>query len=403
MLSGNAFNALLKTLEEPPSHVVFVLATTELHKLPATIVSRCQRFDFRRIAVSDIMARLALIAQKEGISYENDALRLIAKYAQGGMRDAISLFELCAGTRNELTADTVIQTIGSSGNEVISNLLIAISSSDYDTVFATVDDIVSSSRDIAVFWNDLIVYCRNILIFKTAAHPEKYLDLTDNEQKRLAEVSNKFTKETVLYFLRLLNDSLFVMQKAGASKRNVAEMTLIRMGDESLDTSADAILSRVSKIEVAISGARFTYEIESPKISDVGERKSDNIKPIEIAQKTEAEPSVAETKQEKSNSTVPSEKMIRGWNEAVEKVSANNPALLSFLKMSRAYSLSDGRVSIRFANPFALNMVKEANITPILCANVGAILKRRVSESEIEFVVSQTKMIEEDDLDDIEQ
>ena len=115
MLSGNAFNALLKTLEEPPSHVVFILATTELQKLPSTIISRCQRFDFRRISTDVLVDRLAFISDKEGIEYETDALRVIARLARGGMRDAISLLELCAGTRRKVTVDVVDETVGSGG------------------------------------------------------------------------------------------------------------------------------------------------------------------------------------------------------------------------------------------------------------------------------------------------
>ena len=115
MLSGSAFNALLKTLEEPPSHVVFILATTELHKLPATIISRCQRFDFRRIATDTLVSRLSYIAERENISAQPEALRAIAKLAQGGMRDAISLLELCAGNHTTVTEELVAATVGSGG------------------------------------------------------------------------------------------------------------------------------------------------------------------------------------------------------------------------------------------------------------------------------------------------
>ena len=157
MLSGSAFNALLKTLEEPPAHVVFILATTELHKLPSTIISRCQRFDFRRISTQVLTDRLSFISESEGIEYDTEALRMIAKLAQGGMRDAISLLELCAGTRNKITPDIVDETIGSGGRENIENTVKAIAGFDFDAIFSTVDSVVRSSRDIAVFWQELIL------------------------------------------------------------------------------------------------------------------------------------------------------------------------------------------------------------------------------------------------------
>ena len=145
MLSVSAFNALLKTLEEPPAHVVFILATTELHKLPATVISRCQRYEFRRIATPVLADRLGFIADKEGISLDRDAALLLGRMAQGGMRDAISLLELCAGTGAHITVDTVNQTAGSTGRESVMETIRAIQSRDYDKLFSQIDEIVQSS------------------------------------------------------------------------------------------------------------------------------------------------------------------------------------------------------------------------------------------------------------------
>ena len=258
MLSGSAFNALLKTLEEPPAHVVFILATTELHKLPATIISRCQRFDFRRIATPVLVERLKYIAGEEKIEADPEALRVIAKMAQGGMRDAISLLELCAGTRKPITVELVNETLGSGGRESTENTVRAIAAGNFDAIFATVDEVVRSSRDLAVFWQELISFYRDILVVKTTTAAEKYLDLTENEMARLTKVSQLFSKETLLYHCRLLDDALYAMQKAGAAKRTVAEMTLIKMCDLSLDTGTDAILTRLSKLEnVVAAGGGF--------------------------------------------------------------------------------------------------------------------------------------------------
>ena len=394
MLSGSAFNALLKTLEEPPAHVVFILATTELHKLPATIISRCQRFDFRRISVADIMARLAFIAQREGIEAQNDALRIIAKYAQGGMRDAISLFELCTGNAKKLTADTVIDTIGSSSSETVANLLFAINEQNYDVIFETIDDIVRSSKDISVFWSDIMSFCRDMLVFKTTKKPEEYLDLTDSEKKLLGDTAARFTKETVLYFVRLLNDSFYAMQKAGSAKRNIAEMTLIRMGDEVLDTSYDALSSRISKLEAQLAGANVVVTSGTDKPQ---EKKAES-KPVQ--NKISEVPK--KTSESKSDSMPSGVKMIRGWSEICDKAASADPSLVPLLKMSRGYLKGDGSVVVKFQNDFAKDMFIMSGLSASFVAIISSAIKQEIPNDKIEYVVS-TAAVEDDALDDLIQ
>jgi len=394
MLSGSAFNALLKILEEPPAHVVFVLATTELHKLPATIISRCQRFDFRRISVPDIMARLAYIAQKEGIEAENDALRIIAKYAQGGMRDAISLFELCTGNNKKLTAEAVTDTIGSSSSETVARLLSAVHEQDFDVIFETMDNIVRSSKDISVFWNDIMAFCRDMLVYKTTKKPEEYLDLTDSEKKLLGETVTKFTKDTILYFLRLLNDSFYAMQKAGSAKRNIAEMTLVRMGDNTLDTSSDALVSRISRLEAQLAGVSV---VSAPKAETPAPKKTSH-----EVKKEEPKKSEAEVKAPVKTPVEKQEKLIRGWNEICDKCASNDPSLLPFLKMSRGYVKEDGKVVVKFQNEFAMNMFKISGVASSLTAIIASAIKQEISDDKIEYVVS-TAPSEDDAFDDLIQ
>ena len=156
MLSPSAFNALLKTLEEPPENVIFILATTETQKIPATILSRCQRFDFRRIPTRTISDRLMYIAKEEGLKVEEDAAFLIAKLAQGGMRDAISMLELCSGEHEEITTDVVIETTGTNSRNSVVKTINAIHEKDYETILDQINTLHTSSLDIAVFWNDLL-------------------------------------------------------------------------------------------------------------------------------------------------------------------------------------------------------------------------------------------------------
>ena len=204
MMSGQAFNALLKTLEEPPSYVVFILATTELNKLPTTIVSRCQRFDFRRIGSDVIIDRLKQISQEEGIDLSDDGARLIARASRGGMRDAVSLLELCAGAKVSIDARLVSTTIGTGDRDSAYTLIDAIGKSDFSTVYSIIREIVMSSGDISVFWQELIDSYRDIMVVKSTDKAREYLDLTESEKKQLSELSTLFSKDTILYFLKLL-------------------------------------------------------------------------------------------------------------------------------------------------------------------------------------------------------
>ncbi|MBR6782670.1 MAG: DNA polymerase III subunit gamma/tau, partial [Clostridia bacterium] len=284
MLSASAFNALLKTLEEPPEHVVFILATTELQKLPATIISRCQRFDFRRISTDDLCARLHRIAREEDIELTEEAARLIARQAQGGMRDAVSLLELCAGARLPVTPELVTRTIGTTGREGTYRVVGAVADKNFDLLFEMVEDMVSASRDPAVFWQELISYYRDMLVTKTVKDPSRYLDLTDSEKAALMAVSARFTKETLLFHIGLLEDALFAMQKSYAVKRTVCEITLVRLCDPALDTSVESILTRLSRVEEQLVAGIPAAPVSQPVVQEatpVPEAESDPLPPVD--------------------------------------------------------------------------------------------------------------------------
>jgi len=393
MLSGSAFNALLKTLEEPPSHVIFILATTELHKLPATIISRCQRFDFRRISTEALIERLSYISERENIEAEQSALRSIAKFAQGGMRDAISLLELCAGNRTLITEELVESTLGSGGKTNILRTVKALAQGDYDTVFGVIDEVVRSSKDVSVFWQEMISFYRDMLVMKTTKLADKYLDLTDSEREQLSGAAALFTKETLLSHCRMLDDSFYAMQKSGAVKRMIAEMTLIKMMDKSLDTGADNLLARISKLEMALSSGAAMRPVakEEPKV--VTEIK----KAEQSVPKTTPKPDTAKAEVKVS---APSVKPIRGWSEIAEKATANEGYLLSFLKMAKGYITADKKVKIKFPTDFGKDMVERAGIKARLCSVINLELQAAFSDSDISYEVSGDMLDDTpDDLD----
>ncbi len=396
MLSTSAFNALLKTLEEPPEHVVFILATTELQKLPATIISRCQRFDFRRISTDALTARLHRIARAEEIELDDEAARLIARQAQGGMRDAVSLLELCAGARLPVTPDLVTRTIGTTGREGTARVVNAIVERDFDTLFAIVDDMVASSRDIAVFWQELIGYYRDMLVVKTTRDPAKYLDLTDSEKQTLDAVSARMTKETMLFHIGLLEDALFAMQRSFAVKRTVAELTLVRLCDPALDTGTEAILARLSRLEEQMV-AGVSYVPTPPAVASLTPVTANGSTESPVpAPSTPVPPSVPVSPQpsptmvsaeSKTADTRRVLRPLRAWPEAVERVRATSRMAASFLHTSQAYTTEEGRVIVKLSGEFERDMVSREGAPEALRAALSVCLGRKLDIADISYEI----------------
>ena len=418
MLSQSAFNALLKTLEEPPSHVIFILATTELHKLPATIVSRCQRFDFRRISLSVLAARISYIAQQEGMELEPAAAERIARMAQGGMRDAISLLELCGGTRKKIDVATVDEMMGSGGREEMLSIVEAIASADYDAIFATVSEAVASSRDLTVFWQDLISVYRDLLVVKTASNATNYLDLTDTETAKLTELAGRFKKGTLLAHCHLLEDALFAMQSANAVKRMIAELTLVRMCDPTLDTSAEGLLARVERLEDAVAtGAPVISAAPVKKTAPVTEISKQPASVPVAPTASKAAPTASkprDTKPSQTASQTPSAigtasaqagrvlHRIRGFMNCVERVRREDTMAASFLTDARAFLDESEQVVLQLSNSFAEMMLNEPSTKELLCRAIAAELKKDASTVKLSIEIVDKEAASNDTvLDDL--
>ena len=402
MLSVSAFNALLKTLEEPPEHVVFILATTELHKLPATIISRCQRFDFRRVATDEIVARLRHIATAERIAVTDEALHMLARHAQGGMRDAISLLELCAGSRVEITAEIVNSSVGTTGRTAVARTVRAIADADYDKLFDIIADAVISSKDLTVFWQELMSFYRDMLIMKTASNAAKYLDLTDAEAEELGELTARFSRETLLAHSNVLDSTLRSMQSSNAARRTLAEFALIKMSDGRLDTSTDALLQRIAKVEDKLRGISAGEIVASSPV----QQPENNLKPVENkeekpkkekpaapqpkpAEESAAEPpvSVEPTPKEPPKPAATEGKRVlktlRIWSEIVESISREKPNISALLNSSRAYTDPDGKILIRFNNVFAVQTLEFNGGKELIRASLSAELNKPITERDI--------------------
>ena len=230
MLSTSAFNALLKTLEEPPSYLIFILATTEAHKIPLTILSRCQRYDFKRIQVETIAARLRELLEIEGIEAEDKALTYIARQADGALRDGLSLLEQCISFYfgQKLTYENVLKILGAVDHSVYHRLMEALIKNQVDGVIAIVAEMVEQGKDLSQFVNELIWYLRNLLVVKTADEAEQLVDMSEENRQELSRFAEQIELEILFRYIRILSDLANDMKYAN-NKRVMLEMAMIRL------------------------------------------------------------------------------------------------------------------------------------------------------------------------------
>ncbi len=354
MLSDSAFNALLKTIEEPPEHVLYIFATTEQHKIPATIISRCQRFEFRRISLKSLVERLMFIAKNEDIDLTEDGAAVIAKTAQGGMRDAISLMELCAGSHKTVTPELVNKILGTSSYEKMYNVAKSIAEKNYASLFETINEVVTSSKDILVFFADLTAFYRDMMVQKSNV-AESYLELLPAESKMLAEASSLFNMATLIYHACLLDDAYASMLRNPQGKRLCAEITLMKMCDPKLTDSSEAILSRLSTLEDKITLlSRGAVTIESIPMEEITEEKSEEIT-------KEAYQAQQNAQEDASQSSSQGLNEIENWDEIISKVLEKDAPTGSFLRGTVCYySQKNDRYYLVVPTAFAEKLLNSA-------------------------------------------
>ena len=248
MLSIGAFNALLKTLEEPPAHVVFILATTEVHKMPATILSRCQRFEFKRISPDDSAQRLCYIAREEGADLDDEAALLIARLADGALRDALSILDQCIGVSNHVTTEVVCSTVGIVGREHLYQLVDAAASQNSAKALELIDQLYRGSKDMARLCEELSVYFRNMMLIKTMKDARAFIPVSEEGFQSLTKQALSLSLTAILHGLDTIQDALEKIYR-GANARITFEMTMIQLCTPQLDTSAEALLRRINALE----------------------------------------------------------------------------------------------------------------------------------------------------------
>ena len=355
MLTPAAFNALLKTLEEPPSHVMFILATTEVHKLPATIVSRCQRYDFDRIPMDDIVTRLRYVADCEKIDCDDDALYVMAKLSSGALRDALGYLELCAASGRRLDEKTVSSLLGTSSYDTLISIIDAISSKNIAETFRLLDEAYGHVNDISVLWFELVSVYRDILIMKATGSPS-YTEATPSQAARLSTVTGRFNREKLMYAIRTLQEAIYLMQRSPSQKRVIADMCAVKLCDERLDNSAEALAARVSTLEDEIATAGT---IERPRSAPAQYHPApEPIKSPDTEIKKEKE-KPEETKANKAPTLTASRKFA----DVCSKLKALDPSSAAWLSAASAYEGDDGTYRVFFTSDFSYNLAKSSKDT----------------------------------------
>ena len=253
MLSIGAFNALLKTLEEPPSYVIFILATTEAHKIPITILSRCQRYDFKRISILTIADRLTQLMKEEQVEVEEKAIRYIARKADGSMRDALSLMDQCIAfyLGQKLTYDNVLDVLGAVDTEVFSRMLRLILQNQVAELMKMLEDLVMQGRELGQFVTDFTWYMRNLLLLKASDDLEDVLDVSTDNLKLLQEEAGMVREDTLIRYIRIFSE-LSNQIKFESSKRIALEVALIKLCRPEMERDETSLLDRIRRLEQMI-------------------------------------------------------------------------------------------------------------------------------------------------------
>jgi len=340
MLSGGAFNALLKTLEEPPEHVIFILATTEAHKVPQTILSRCQRFDFKRITPNDIIRRMREIAMGEGFSITDDAYNLLAQIADGSMRDGLSVLERCVSqSGSTVTYESITEALGISGNATFFEVCDAVNEQDAGKILEIINRLMNDGKDLNNFINDLINHFRNLLVCKVTDNAENLIDCDSSDIVKLKAQADRTSFEKLSNAVSLLStaksDAKWVKEP-----RVIYELALIKLTKPEYDCSVDAVLDRLSALEEKVkNGIKAEVKAEASK-----EEKIIAPKPKAVSARLFVPVDVPSLSQDS-----PTVKAARNWDKIARQISKKYP-FLSVSVLGRKVTIDGEGLILIFEN-----------------------------------------------------
>ena len=368
MLSAGAFNALLKTLEEPPAHVIFILATTEVHKLPATILSRCQRFDFGRIRPEEIAARITYVATEEGLTVTPDAAMLLARLADGALRDGLSLLDQCASVAQHIDMDTVTAVTGMAGQDTLAQLTDCVAAHDAPAALALVDRLYRSAKDMERLCAEWVSYLRNLMVLNSVTEVGELVIATPDELNGMRAQAQKLGLATILHMMEVLQGTLDRL-KGGVSRRVEMEMAVLRLCDPKLDDTKTALLHRIETLEnalkngVTVTAAPAPVAVAAPAAPIPA--PTPVVEPNEIPAPVEAPPApeadVMPAIPAPMAAPIPApagERPFDAWVEVLDYMRQSCPPLFGLLDGTTAL-LKDGSLIICTENPLLAQLLKE--------------------------------------------
>ena len=371
MLSISAFNALLKIIEEPPEHLMFILATTELHKVPATILSRCQRFSFRRISPEDIASRIQSVAYEEGIEIDPEAANLLARLSDGALRDGLSLLDQCASSSDGmLTPERVYKCLGIASAKKAADLLESAARHDSKTALTLLSEQYLDGKDLSALVDELLSLCRDLLILKVAPGSGKNMlsgVCTKDEIKRLLPA---FTAGELLRLTRLLQQTAAGFQKS-ANRRIDVELCLVQMCDPSLNLDAVSINARLTRLEEDLAAGRFRAQLPEPETAAEDEPATEAASAEAVSERSDPEPE-------------PEEELPAGfWADLVSRVKseATGPVGGFFTRSDQMMlrpRLKGNLLEFVCDSEFVKNMVDNEETRQLLTQKATALLQRSV-------------------------
>lgn len=399
MLSKGAFNALLKTLEEPPEHLLFILATTEPQKIPPTILSRCQRFDLKRINADIIVENMKKICNELEIKYEEKALKLIAANSEGAMRDAQSILDRCISFNSQVDYDTVINLLGTVNYQVILEAVEAIADKSIVKTMSLVDNILNSGKELTFFLDELIICFRNMLIIKTTNSSDNLMRISEDETNEIKELNKKISVEEIVKIIEELSIAQSECKKA-LNPRVLLETKLIKMLHNVHYVNLDVLVERIENIESSINGKYQPKDaVKEPESTENIERtiktasakkteKEDILKTEKIENVDKNKEEALENKQQNKSDQAIFDAIISEWQSLLKEIRRENAGLQAIIRESKLTEVINKKAVFEFDSKFTFH-INAAN-QPKNKEEFKEILSRFLNEKcEVEFITKK--------------
>jgi DNA polymerase-3 subunit gamma/tau len=398
MLSVGAVNAFLKTLEEPPKNVIFILATTDPQKLPITILSRCQRFDFKRINQKAISARLRKIVDSQSIGYEEKSLDLIARVCDGALRDAVSILDQAiAMGETTINYDDLVSILGLVTNEYLFDITYGIIDRSVEKSMIIIEKLVHAGKDMQLFIKDLTAHFRNLLMVKVTNNPEEVLDMSLENISMVKEQGRKIRVEEIMRAIRILQDAE-LNSKASKQSRLYLELAVIKMCKIEYDTSNEVILSRINKLEESLKSGKIQIvqgEMMDETVKSTYTNMSGNTDNIiqnkKVTIKNKINNSDKENYEVNPNSTLTLDDVGRAWTEILENFKAKRAMIVyASIVTAKPYSFHSGVVTLEYEAMYAFNKdrLQKAEYRDIVNTVFSETLKEKII---VDYIVKKDK------------